>query len=163
MKYVLLLLLLAQLSCAGTASYIRREAAGCRPASTFTAYTQCVDTLLAASGQPEAVSLRQQLPTLEVLVQDGKETANDAADWVDAQLRAWHLRESDSMQSGLATAAKVVVGAAVIVGTVALVYAVSRSEANARGCCSWHGGVSHCGYAGYYVCSDLWVSSCRCR
>ena len=33
-----------------------------------------------------------------------------------------------------------------------------------RGCCSWHGGVSHCGPNGYYICNDGTQSpSCRCN
>lgn len=32
-----------------------------------------------------------------------------------------------------------------------------------RGCCSWHGGVSHCGDSGYYICNDGSRSpSCTC-
>ncbi len=32
-----------------------------------------------------------------------------------------------------------------------------------RGCCSWHGGVSHCGSNGYYICNDGSQSpSCTC-
>ena len=31
------------------------------------------------------------------------------------------------------------------------------------GCCSWHGGVSHCGASGYWICNDGTRSpSCRC-
>jgi len=33
----------------------------------------------------------------------------------------------------------------------------------ARGCCSWHGGISHCGDNGYYICNDGTQSpSCTC-
>ena len=32
-----------------------------------------------------------------------------------------------------------------------------------RGCCSWHGGISHCGSNGYYICNDGTQSpSCTC-
>ena len=32
-----------------------------------------------------------------------------------------------------------------------------------RGCCSWHGGVSHCGSSGYYICKDGTRSpTCTC-
>ena len=32
-----------------------------------------------------------------------------------------------------------------------------------RGCCSWHGGISHCGNNGYYICNDGSQSpSCTC-
>ena len=33
-----------------------------------------------------------------------------------------------------------------------------------QGCCSWHGGISHCGDNGYYICEDGTQSpSCRCQ
>ena len=33
----------------------------------------------------------------------------------------------------------------------------------AQGCCSWHGGISHCGNNGYYICNDGTQSpSCTC-
>lgn len=33
-----------------------------------------------------------------------------------------------------------------------------------QGCCSWHGGISHCGENGYYICNDGTQSpSCRCN
>lgn len=36
-------------------------------------------------------------------------------------------------------------------------------EAERRGCCSWHGGVSYCGYGGKIVCRDgTYSPSCRC-
>jgi hypothetical protein len=31
------------------------------------------------------------------------------------------------------------------------------------GCCSWHGGVSYCGYMGKYICNDGWTSGCSCN
>lgn len=32
-----------------------------------------------------------------------------------------------------------------------------------KGCCSWHGGVSHCGENGYYICNDGTQSpTCGC-
>lgn len=34
-------------------------------------------------------------------------------------------------------------------------------EVERRGCCSHHGGVSHCSM-GSLICSDGWVSSCGC-
>ena len=35
---------------------------------------------------------------------------------------------------------------------------------NRSGCCSRHGGVSHCGNNGYYVCVDGAISpTCRCK
>lgn len=38
------------------------------------------------------------------------------------------------------------------------------NEEAQRGCCSWHGGVSHCGSSGYYICNDGSQSpSCRCN
>lgn len=38
------------------------------------------------------------------------------------------------------------------------------SVSNRSGCCSRHGGVSHCGKSGYFICGDGTQSpSCRCR
>lgn len=163
MHRVLVLFLLLQTACAGTASYVRRESASCLPSYAFSTYVQCIDTLLSASRQPEAVELKRRLPDLEALVQGGRATAEEAIGWVDAKIEEWYLRESDSMQSGISVAAKAVAVAALVAGTVAVAYALSRNEANARGCCSWHGGISHCGYTDYYVCTDGWVSGCKCK
>ena len=55
-----------------------------------------------------------------------------------------------------------------LVGFAGLIvyYVTSNStqcEAKA-GCCSRHGGVSHCGSSGFYVCNDGTRSpSCRCK
>lgn len=45
---------------------------------------------------------------------------------------------------------------------LAFLFIPTVSEAR-RGCCSWHGGVSHCGSYGYYICNDGTESpSCTC-
>ena len=49
-------------------------------------------------------------------------------------------------------------------GIIFLMFFCVILYANAsQGCCSWHGGISHCGANGYYICNDGTQSpSCRC-
>lgn len=44
-----------------------------------------------------------------------------------------------------------------------IVFSFPLSVEASRGCCSWHGGISHCGENGYYICNDGTQSpSCTC-
>lgn len=41
----------------------------------------------------------------------------------------------------------------------------STAYYSSQGCCSSHGGISHCGYTTYgrrYICNDGAISSCGC-
>lgn len=162
------ILLLVQMGCAGTAAYVLRESNDCPQAEGFGTYAVCVDNLLAASSQPEAVRLRQQLPTIADAAARLDISEKAARAWVREKLAEWYQRESDDV-ADVATAVAVT---AVVVGGALLLGSASSSSSGSsgstggqslQGCCSWHKGVSHCGYTGYVVCRDTWVSSCACR
>lgn len=59
-----------------------------------------------------------------------------------------------------------VLGLFLAIGFIGIAYAISTTVETQyqRGCCSHHGGVSHCGNSGYFICNDGSRSpSCRCR
>lgn len=48
---------------------------------------------------------------------------------------------------------------------IMIIFSINMSITYAnQGCCSWHGGISHCGSNGRYVCNDgTYSSSCTCN
>lgn len=52
----------------------------------------------------------------------------------------------------------------VLIFVIMVIFSVNMSKTYAnQGCCSWHGGISHCGSNGRYVCNDgTYSPSCTC-
>lgn len=188
LRLILVILLTLTTSCAGTASYIIRESQAC-PTSNFNSYAICMDNLLAASTQPEAVTLRKDLPALVKLVSEARIGTDDAIAWIQNQIIMWQNREYASFESGMETMAKIAAGAVVVVAVVGTVILLSEVAGNAgdsnvssksnnysmhppaQGCCSWHDGIARsehygyyrCGPRGHYLCEDGWESGCQCK
>lgn len=190
---------LSSVSC-GLAHQIVKDSGRCRR-DDFNQYAGCVDDLLAASIQPEAVALRKELPGLIHDVWSARLTTQQAIDRVEAKLLSWAAREEREVQQAFAIGATaVVVGAAVAASQNNGAkrnkpsagggggYSVKEYSAvpPARGCCSWHGGISQeflygtyrcgaygrytceyvlfkCGITGRYLCADGWESTCDCK
>lgn len=163
--WVLIVSMLTTSSCTGTASYIRRESKICLPSKTFQIYSNCIETFLQASKQPESRQLSVSLKQLRMLVSIGKIDPQNATNWVEQQLDAWWYKESDTLISGL-----VIISACVL--TISAIAMLSKGGGDGgtsdyykddRGCCSYHHGIEMCGNLGRYVCKDSWISSCLCK
>ena len=52
----------------------------------------------------------------------------------------------------------------ILIFIIMLIFSINMSKTYAsQGCCSWYGGISHCGSNGRYICNDgTYSPSCTC-